>query len=216
MKKKIVALCGSARKNGNSARMLSSFLKGVCSRGEFEIREVNLFELDYKGCRGCLGCNLKDREENGCVQRDGAYQLLRDMRRADGIVFASPVYFWELSSRTRAVWERFLYPGSLSHHREIEAIYTMFQPREVSRWAFPYHADTVKTVSEMFLGDINYCQLIINQTIGWDEDRADTLDMAKEEIERQKAVKRSRWDKDLRRAMEEGQKFAERILNSSV
>ena len=106
MSKKIIALNGSGRKNGNSAAMLDAFIEGVTSvNHDIEIERIDLFDLDYKGCRGCHGCELKTRKGIGCIQKDGATKLLKHMREADGIVFSTPIFFWELTAQLRALLE---------------------------------------------------------------------------------------------------------------
>ena len=62
-----------------------------------EVKRVDVFDLDYKGCRGCLGCQMKRTVEVGCVVKDGAHDLLKEIRTADGLVFATPIYFMDVS-----------------------------------------------------------------------------------------------------------------------
>lgn len=55
---------------------------------------------------GCLGCNAC-RFGKPCVQKDGFNALAPKIRAADLLVFASPLYFWTLSSKLKAFIERF-------------------------------------------------------------------------------------------------------------
>lgn len=213
MKKKIIALNGSARKHGNTAQMLDAFLEGVGSAGDFEIERIDLFDLDYKGCRGCHGCELKSRTGIGCVQKDGASELLARMRQADGIVFASPIFFWELTAQLRGLLERYIYPGALDHHQEIEAIYTMYQPEEVSRRSFTPHADTVRGMMTDFLWDVEFSELIINQTQSWETGKWDIYtNITPAHSAMVEAVHEKRWPQDLQHGKEAGAEFAVRVL----
>ena len=214
MKKKIIALNGSARKHGNSAAMLDAFIEGIHSvDGDFEIERIDLFDLDYKGCRGCHGCELKNRKGIGCIQRDGATDLLVRMREADGIVFASPIFFWELTAQLRALLERYIYPGRLDHHQEIAAIYTMYQPERVSKSSFTPHAKTIRSMMNNFLWDVSVSELIINQTQTWETGKADLfVNMAPEYVERFEKLHAERWPEDLKRGREAGTEFAGKLL----
>ncbi len=210
---KIIALNGSGRKNGNSAALLDAFLEGVkeVNTGA-EIERIDIFDLDYKGCRGCHGCELKDRKERGCIQKDGAWELLNRMREADGIVYSSPVFFWELTAQLRALLERYIYPGMLHHHQEIFAIYNMYQPEYVSENSFEPHAATVEHMIRGFLRNVGYGELIINQTKTWDNETAKKFARYSETSEAQAdAVHRMRWPKDLGAAKAAGAEFAKRI-----
>ena len=217
MAKTIVALNGSARKKGNSAALLDAFLEGLRQViPDAEIERVDLFDLDYKGCRGCHGCELKDRRERSCVQRDGATELLMHMRAADGLVFSSPVFFWELTAQLRALLERYIYPGMLYHHQEIEGIYNMFQPEYVSDSSFTPHAETIKHMLKGFLRNVNFSQLIINQTLTYDGETAKKFEgYSESNAAAQQAVHDKRWPQDLERAREAGKAFAERIMGSA-
>lgn len=55
---KIIAVNGSARKNRNTSILLKKALEGAESTGA-QIELVNLYDLEYKGCTGCLGCKVK-------------------------------------------------------------------------------------------------------------------------------------------------------------
>ncbi len=213
MSKKIIALNGSGRKNGNSAAMLDAFIEGVTSVNQnIEIERIDLFDLDYKGCRGCHGCELKTRKQIGCIQKDGATELLKHMREADGIVFSTPIFFWELSAQLRALLERYIYPGSLSHHQEIMAIYTMYQPKHVSDINFTAHANTIKHMADAFLHDVTWNEIIINQTQTWDPSYADRyIGYDPEATTKFDIMHQQRWPNDVKKGKDAGAAFAKRL-----
>lgn len=53
-----------------------------------------------------MGCNAC-RYERPCIQKDDFSQLIPKIKEADLIVFASPLYFWTISSKIKAFIERF-------------------------------------------------------------------------------------------------------------
>lgn len=213
MSKKIIALNGSGRAHGNSGSMLDACIDGIHAIDEtIEVERINLFDLDYKGCRGCHGCELKTRKEIGCIQRDGAAELLKQMRKADGILFATPVFFWELSAQLRALLERYIYPGALDHHQEIGAIYTMYQPERVSKLRFTPHVLDVQRELLVFLKDVNYSELIVNDTQSWKSGTGDRYFGPNEAaIQRSEKFHEEQWPKDLERGRQFGEEFAKRL-----
>ena len=62
-----------------------------------------------KCCNGCLcaKCCNACRYGKPCVQKDSFNDIVPKIKAADCIVFASPLYFWTVSSRIKAFIERF-------------------------------------------------------------------------------------------------------------
>ena len=50
--------------------------------------------------------------------------MLKDTRNADGIVFASPIYYCNVTAQLRAFWERLMYPGPSNRTVPMALIYT--------------------------------------------------------------------------------------------
>lgn len=110
LNKKIYIINGSPRKNWNTDKMCKSFAQGTLSRG-IESEIVYLYDIDFKGCISCLSCKLKNSKTYGkCSHQDGLTPILEKVSNADGLVVASPVYFFNVSSATRAFTERFIFP----------------------------------------------------------------------------------------------------------
>ena len=100
--KKILIVQGGGRANGNTAQLAKAFLKGAQEAGH-EVEFVSLNNVQVNGCIGCNAC----RYGKPCVQKDGFNSLVPKILSADLIVFASPLYFWTISSRLKAFIERF-------------------------------------------------------------------------------------------------------------
>ncbi|MBC6680900.1 flavodoxin family protein [Zhenpiania hominis] len=100
--KKILIIQGGGRKNGNTARLVSQFVKGVQEAGH-NAEVISLMEKEVKGCLGCNAC----RYEKPCVQKDDFNEIIPKIREADCLTFASPLYFWTLTARIKAFLERF-------------------------------------------------------------------------------------------------------------
>lgn len=77
---------------------------------------MTLREKQIGFCRGCLAC----QRTGSCVQKDDAQEIVAKMNYADTIVFATPIYYYELSGQMKTLLDRAnpLY-GSDYHFREV-------------------------------------------------------------------------------------------------
>ena len=100
--KKILVVIGGGRPKGNTAQLVAAFCKGAEEAGH-QVETISLMKNEVKGCLGCNAC----RYEKPCVQKDAFNDLVPKIKTADCIVFASPLYFWTVSARTKAFIERF-------------------------------------------------------------------------------------------------------------
>ena len=82
--------------------LLESALKGAASAGA-ETELINLYDLDYKGCRSCFECKRLGGSSYGkCAVRDGLSPVLESFAHADAAVFGSPLYFWNVTGELRS------------------------------------------------------------------------------------------------------------------
>lgn len=98
----IVILVGSVRKNGNTARLAQSFAEGAAKNNNVEI--VSVADYNVNPCIGCNSCFT--REGNQCFQDDDMVQIYEKLRNADIVVIASPVYFYGISAKLKAIVDR--------------------------------------------------------------------------------------------------------------
>jgi len=101
---KVVAFSGSARKGGNTARLLRRALDALEAEG-IETELVELAGAKVQGCTACRKCwETKDRRCHG--RNDALNECIEKMDAADGILIGSPVYFADVSSETKALIDR--------------------------------------------------------------------------------------------------------------
>lgn len=100
--KNILVIQGGGRPNGNTTRLVEQFMRGA-QEGEHQVEVISLLKHEIKGCIGCNAC----RYGKPCIQQDGFNELVPKIKSADLIVFASPLYFWTVSSKIKAFIERF-------------------------------------------------------------------------------------------------------------
>jgi multimeric flavodoxin WrbA len=87
---KIVAFNGSPRgKNAHTHVMVEEFLGGAEEAGA-EVENVFLAEKSVAHCRGCFACWVAT--PGVCVIADDMAELLEKLRKADVVVYATPLY----------------------------------------------------------------------------------------------------------------------------
>lgn len=107
---KVLAINGSARKDRNTATVLKNALDGAASQGA-ETELVHLYDIDFKGCKSCLACKLKNGKSYGkCAQRDGLTPVLEKIPDVDALILGSPIYFGSVTGEMRSFIERAAYP----------------------------------------------------------------------------------------------------------
>lgn len=102
---KVIAINGSARKGWNTHTMLQNALDGAAAKGA-ETEMVNLYDLDYKGCIGCLGCKRKGGNVGRCAIKDGLAPVFDSIHECDALILGSPIYIGEVTGEMRAFYER--------------------------------------------------------------------------------------------------------------
>jgi multimeric flavodoxin WrbA len=98
---RIVGICGSPRKAGNTEFLLNEAL-AVANEYGFQTERLLCSELAVGFCNDCGDCS-KGRE---CPKRDDMPEFLRAMQEAEGIIVASPVYFGNITAQLKAVFDR--------------------------------------------------------------------------------------------------------------
>ncbi|MDR0293591.1 MAG: flavodoxin family protein [Oscillospiraceae bacterium] len=108
----ILAICGAADKNRNTATMLKSAFDGAMSVPGASGETVYLYDLIFRGCIGCHSCKLLDKSKFArCALRDDLTPVLEKAVGADVLLIGSPIYFSDVTGETRSFLERYLFPG---------------------------------------------------------------------------------------------------------
>ncbi len=101
---KILAFNGSPRgKRSNTDRILQPFLEGTREAGA-ETEVVYLKDKEIHHCIGCFTCWT--RTPGVCVHKDDMPELLEKMRRADVVVYATPLYVFTVSGLMKDFMDR--------------------------------------------------------------------------------------------------------------
>ncbi len=101
---KVTAFNGSARKDGNTARLIGHVFEGL----EQEGIETELIQLAGRPIHGCIACyQCFARKDQRCaVTDDVANDCIEKMISSDGIIIGSPTYFAAISPEAKALIDR--------------------------------------------------------------------------------------------------------------
>ena len=89
---RVLVVNGSPRRGGNTAQLLKEAQRGAGSAGA-QVDYVDLYGLDYNGCRSCLACKRKGiAEPCGCYWKDGLSPVLELLWKANRLICGAPVW----------------------------------------------------------------------------------------------------------------------------
>lgn len=97
----ILVISTSLRKNSNSEALADAFIAGAEEAGH-RVEKVSLQGKTIGFCKGCLACQKRGK----CVIDDDAVMLTEKMRHADILVFATPIYYYEMSGQMKTLLDR--------------------------------------------------------------------------------------------------------------
>ncbi len=99
--KKVLIISSSLRSRSNSESLADEFAKGASESGN-EVEKITLKEKEIRFCKGCLTCQKTQR----CVIKDDAPAIVAKIHDADVIVFATPIYYYEMSGQLKTLLDR--------------------------------------------------------------------------------------------------------------
>ncbi len=100
----IIGINGSPRKNGSTAKLLKRALKSIEKYGG----KIYTLHLIDKKIKPCLGHYSTDSElcRYPCKVKDDMQRIYSLLIKADGIIFASPVYWFNVSGLMKNFLDR--------------------------------------------------------------------------------------------------------------
>jgi multimeric flavodoxin WrbA len=109
---KVVAVCGSPRKGGNTEKALIFLLDQLKEKGV----ETQLILTAGKQMGGCLACQkCKKKQDGRCYGRDDDVNpMIEECLAADAILLGSPVYFGSATAEIKCLIDRLGYSSRAS------------------------------------------------------------------------------------------------------
>ena len=99
--KTVLVISTSLRPLSNSDLLADAFATGAREAGH-AVEKLSLRGKTLRFCTGCLACQKTQR----CVLDDDAAEIVQKMKAADVLVFATPVYYYELAGQLKTLLDR--------------------------------------------------------------------------------------------------------------
>lgn len=101
MSKSVLIISTSPRAHSNSDALADAFMEGALKAGH-RVEKISLRGKRISFCLGCLAC----MERKKCVISDDAVDIAAKMGQADVLVFATPIYYFEMSGQMKTMLDR--------------------------------------------------------------------------------------------------------------
>ncbi len=126
MSKKVLIISTSLRQNSNSDILADKFMKGALDKGH-EVEKISLKDKNIQFCKGCLVC----QDTQKCVINDDAVKIAEKMKDVDVVVWATPVYYYDMSGQMKTLIDRLnpLFPTDYKF-RDIYLLASAAEPEE--------------------------------------------------------------------------------------
>ena len=105
---KVIIINASPRKNWNTAQLLKSAQEGAKSVGA-DTEYIDLYDLNFTGCRSCLACKRKNVQRCKCYWKDDLSPLIDKILQSDTLLIGSPIYLSNTTSQFNALFERLIF-----------------------------------------------------------------------------------------------------------
>lgn len=100
--KKVLVISTACHNESNSHLLAESFAQGAKEAGN-EVELVSLNGKTINPCHGCYGCAENNHK---CIYNDDAPAIVEKIKNADVIVWATPVYFYEMTGQMKTLIDR--------------------------------------------------------------------------------------------------------------
>jgi multimeric flavodoxin WrbA len=102
---KVVAVQSSPNLDGLTSGLVQAVLRGLEAEGG-ETELIHLNKLDIKPCIACDNGWGKCRKEGICILEDDFQKLREKIAKSDALIFATPVYWHDLSESAKIFLDR--------------------------------------------------------------------------------------------------------------
>ena len=123
---KVLVISTSLRAKSNSDILTEQLIAGAKDAGH-EVERISLKGKKIAFCIGCLACQKTQK----CVIKDDAVEIAEKVKNADTLVFATPIYYYEMSGQMKTLLDRLnpLYPSDY-RFRKVYMISTAAEDEE--------------------------------------------------------------------------------------
>lgn len=110
----VLVITTSLRNKSNSDILAERLIAGAKDAGH-QVEHISLKKKEIRFCIGCLACQKTQK----CVQKDDAVEIAEKVKNADTLVFATPIYYYEMSGQMKTLLDRLnpLYPSNYTFRK---------------------------------------------------------------------------------------------------
>ncbi len=98
-----IAILNGSPKVGNTAAMVNAFADGA-REGGHEVEILHVGRMKINGCLACEYCHTKG--QGACIQKDDMEKVMPAYKEADMVVYASPIYYFDVTAQLSAAMQR--------------------------------------------------------------------------------------------------------------
>lgn len=98
-----IAILNGSPKVGNTAAMVNAFAEGAKEAGH-EVEILHVGRMKINGCLACEYCHTKG--QGACIQKDDMEKVMPAYKEADMVVYASPIYYFDVTAQLSAAMQR--------------------------------------------------------------------------------------------------------------
>lgn len=102
MANNVLIVNSSSRPNGHTARLCNAFIEGLKEAG----KQYTLYETEGKNIAPCKGCGACRHNGGTCAIRDDMDEFSELFKAADGLVLASPMYYFTFNGQMKTLIDR--------------------------------------------------------------------------------------------------------------
>ena len=218
--KKVIVLNASPRKNFNTAQLLKEAQKGCESVGA-EVEYIDLFDINYKGCRSCYACKTKGSRTKGlCAIKDDLKPVLEKILDSNAVIIGTPIYCGDATGAFRNLVERMIFAAIKYMKDETTGMMQRKLERDIPIGIISTMGATEEQYNRSYLPEmVEMNEFLMKAAFGYCEtlkvfDTSHFLDYSKYECnifdgERKKHVRETQFPKDLQKAFALGKRLVE-------
>ena len=98
---KVLVIKTSLRAKSNSDILADKVVEGAKDAGH-DVEVISLKDKTVGFCKGCLACQTTQK----CVIKDDAVEIAEKVKDVDTLVFATPIYYYEMSGQMKTLLDR--------------------------------------------------------------------------------------------------------------
>lgn len=98
---KVVCLCGSPKKDGNTSKILNEVVRALHESGA----EVTQYFIGERNINYCTGCKLCEKDGE-CIQNDDVKTIIDDIYASQLVIVASPSYWGDITGQMKVFIDR--------------------------------------------------------------------------------------------------------------